>query len=69
MNRFPLPTEVRPPPLPVPRFTVQNSRKQVAVSHDEPSHLPSELQVLRIEPDTGVREDTVLRPSTDGPMT
>ena len=60
MNRLSLPTRVTPPPLAVPRWTVQNSRNWLRSPISSQTSSPRELEVLGIEADGGVGVDPVL---------
>ena len=60
MKRLSSPIRVMPPPLAVPRWTVQNSRKRLRSPISSRGLLAPELQVLRIEAEGGVREDAVV---------
>ena len=58
MKRLSEPMLVTPPPPAVPRWIVANSRKMLRSPTDAAS-LAVELEVLRHQPDRGVREDVV----------
>ena len=53
---------VTPPPVPVPRLMVANSRIDVAVADHQFGAFARELLVLRIAADRGVAVDVVVAP-------